>query len=76
MTATLVRRSQLAKRLGVSPSAIDTLVSTGNIPPQRPGTQFWVLETVLERLLGPAIVAASEVSPYDDWKRSRDARQS
>lgn len=77
MTATLVRRAELAKQINVHPATVLKLVSCGAIPPQIAGTQYWVLEDVIARLRGQISEAAkAPVSPFDEWKRSRDARSS
>lgn len=75
MNATLVRRSKLAKALGVAPASIEKLVTAGVIPPQLPGTSFWVLENVVSKLVcGPTPPPSATTSAFDQWKRSRDAR--
>lgn len=74
MTATLVRRSRLAKAIGVSPPTIPILVKKGVIPPPLPGTSYWVLETVTRKLAGDAPAATEPASAFDEWKQRRAAR--
>jgi len=75
MSATLVRRTQLAKTLNVHPATIPKLVARGAIPPQIAGTQYWVLEEVEARLRGRLREVADDAKDaFNEWKRSRDAR--
>lgn len=73
MTATLVRRSGLARAINVHPATIPKLVGCGAIPPQITGTQYWVLEDVIAKLRGQP-EAPALTSAFDEWKRARDAR--
>lgn len=75
-SATLVRRSALAKHLKVQPHAIDRLEKTGAIPPRLPGTQYYVLEAAIERLyrVAAGMGAAPQESAIARWERKRAAR--
>jgi len=74
VTATLVRRSRLAKAINVSPPTIPALVRKGVIPPPLPGTNYWVLEAVIRKLAGEGPSEAAPASAFDEWKQRRAAR--
>lgn len=65
---TLVRRAEIARRLGVHPATVTKMSQTGVIPPKLSGSRFWVWEQVAKKLAGDAPPSTPALSPYQQWK--------